>query len=1363
MAQKIATKDNYWISPNAVSISLNALGDADRIHCSAASGSTILCYMKGVTEGDGLEFDVGHKYKFWPLSISPTYFDTHTEKYVYVAIPRTAEKGMTARFVFPSEKLDVYGRSVTGGDDPEDTADYTDFPRLVSAFSPLVAASTGRAITENGAVWQYLRTLYGEAWVQYYEARSQNGLPVLYRQENFPQVYNVYGTATSDVTFKKMAAWIVAMTLSELVPQIRDDLYTAAYKYATNDTLEETFRYTFSTDHNIARMVASAIFAALRKPTLISALRSDINGTTITYRSEMSEVYVDTRRFMPPAPGPYTAADNVDDRMGENTNGLVPGGYAPGQDPSIEHNLQKDLAAHEHIYNNYSLTASNTQMRQRAVQAIADKDSSVKHLFGAPHTVTDPTYGELSFNPVFGAHNIGIEIPVDGAIARLVKTIGEPCSWTRRSLLDQQYGRRRPGQGERDNTANADPKQRVLVNHAIEDGDGNPTGYYSRDGELTYNANAVEADDYEEYYQKELWANSYPSGHSAYIWGIAVILMEVMPDRADKILKAAVEYCNSRMIARYHWASDTVHGRIIGSTMVPVLHALTNYDVSGELSAARAEYISLGGNPDIQSATAAVEAATPEQIGSEDFFYIWMQGIISSSGSDGQTPRTWLQRPDWGWLDSSEQYSAGGDGSWWIWNPVTDMVTFLKRIAYGAFEYLFAQQAEIKNLSVTGTATLQDASVSGQLTANHLQSTQYTGDGMFDTGYILQYINGKAKLVIDNLVCRGKFIINEIEDRIWTYSGGNLIFSAAGSTIFYVEYLDGDGQPMGYTRINSPWLLRKVPLLAGLIAWSKRKTIQRTLTPEEKARVRIFRCYETSDDGTMQTRNWWHINDIAFCQTLNRVKDKTVTSGGYSGSLSNTVYARKVVNIGSKRIEFSDDNRIYDYVDLSLTDCDPTYNDWPAAGDVIVQRGNPTDEGRQGWSTIEVTGEQRGLKVYDGVTGYSLENKKRAFIGYDANLKRALLEVFGDCYIGAMGQGSDIHDGSTYIRYNAETKKLEIKAQISAESTISGKEVDEFIESIIDPVADILQGNIDTAQNTANGAADAAAGAQNTASNALSQAQLAKQQADSVNYIKVALAQKTDVQGGLILTSMIALRDGNSRIWSGMNGVYSDGNTIAAWYGGEAYDIVRHPEYSQQRYAKALFRMDGTGYLASGNIKWDSSGNVTANTVTVNTGTLQLGGTDYTDQIKALAGMFVMDGNWIKAKYNFYSVGEIAMNSDIRMKDILQRFQLDVEKIAGMSLVRFLWKDRRDKYVHVGGIAQEWQEVLPQAVHEQPDGTLTLNYTAATYASVVSLSRKVVEQQETIRRQQETIRRQQQKIDELEERLKKIERMFGIS
>ena len=477
-----------------------------------------------------------------------------------------------------------------------------------------------------------------------------------------------------------------------------------------------------------------------------------------------------------------------------------------------------------------------------------------------------------------------------------------------------------------------------------------------------------------------------------------------------------------------------------------------------------------------------------QQVGDAGYYYIFTQGIISASEpTSNGLRRHWEQNINTGTLDSDEALDSGGTGEWWEYNPITDMVTFLKKIAHGEFEELLADYLEaeqtVTDLVVSrnflsgpdgkgfrmirnagndvSEVEVDRATIREKMYANWLQSSDYTGEGMLDSGFRLWYENGRSKLVIDDLIARGKFSVYELESRIMTHVGGDVVFSGAGSKIFFVEYLDENDDALGYTTINSPWMLRDKMLLGGvtgLAAWANRRKIQRQLTDAQKAQVRKFRCYVFSDDGTMKTRNWWRANDLARCQTFDHTQMKQTSEGYYSGdNVSNTVYWRRTAGIGSKAIEALDDGKIYDYFDLwnvldvqgetyideagneqVITDSTPgydvNYNDWPAAGDDVVQFGNAVDEDRQSMVVIEVTTGEPGMKVYNGVNTYNTSGCKWVGIGYDSTIKRAYADVFGDFYFGARGT-VDPRNGSTYVRFNSSTKLLEIKARISLEST----------------------------------------------------------------------------------------------------------------------------------------------------------------------------------------------------------------------------------------------------------------------------------------------------------------------------------------
>lgn len=545
----------------------------------------------------------------------------------------------------------------------------------------------------------------------------------------------------------------------------------------------------------------------------------------------------------------------------------------------------------------------------------------------------------------------------------------------------------------------------------------------------------------------------------------------------------------------------------------------------------------------------------------------------------------------------------------------------------------------------------KDITIDGKAYTKEIISPEYTGEGFFDTGYRLWYEDGRAKMVIDDLIARGKFSVYNLESRIMTFAGGDVVFSGAGSKLFYVEYLDENDAPIGYTTINSPWMLRGKMLLggiSGLAAWSNRRRIQKQLTNEEKARVAKFRCYVFSDDGTMKTRNWWHTNDLARSQTFDRTQMKRTSEGYYSGdNVSNTVYWRRVAGIGSKTIDGLDDNKIYDYFDLwnilnvqgktyideegrekTITDSTPgydaSYNDWPVAGDDVVQFGNAIDEDRQSLVVLEVTTGEPGMKVYNGVHTYNTVNCKWVGIGYDKTTKRAYADIFGDFYFGERGT-NDPRNGGSYVRYNSNTKKLEIKAVISAQSPYgnSGKTIDEKLNAAasayVGPLTNGLSDEHDYAEGAytaANNAQTTANGARDTANTANTKAEAADAKAQALQYIKNALSGVTEITGGLMLTTLIALRKYNGgdvsnpnsyTTWGGLNGAYVDGQTIAAWFGGGMVDHERYP--SLGNYAKILFRMNGSGYMASGKFTWDDSGNATIGGFEI--GADQLGALDY--------------------------------------------------------------------------------------------------------------------------------------------------------
>jgi len=58
---------------------------------------------------------------------------------------------------------------------------------------------------------------------------------------------------------------------------------------------------------------------------------------------------------------------------------------------------------------------------------------------------------------------------------------------------------------------------------------------------------------------------SYPSGHTAIGWGWALILSDLVPDRAEQILARGIAFGDSRNVCNVHWRSDVQAGILVGS------------------------------------------------------------------------------------------------------------------------------------------------------------------------------------------------------------------------------------------------------------------------------------------------------------------------------------------------------------------------------------------------------------------------------------------------------------------------------------------------------------------------------------------------------------------------------------------------------------------------------------------------------------------------------------------------------------------------------------------------------------------------------------------------------------------------------
>lgn len=132
---------------------------------------------------------------------------------------------------------------------------------------------------------------------------------------------------------------------------------------------------------------------------------------------------------------------------------------------------------------------------------------------------------------------------------------------------------------------------------------------------------------------------------------------------------------------------------------------------------------------------------------------------------------------------------------------------------------------------------------------------------------------------------------------------------------------------------------------------------------------------------------------------------------------------------------------------------------------------------------------------------------------------------------------------------------------------------------------------IEDAQNAANAAAAAereAAEAADKAVKAYNDAQEALIKAQNIDYLKAAFGDiQTEIAGGVILAGVIAVKDRNNNIISGIAGTIPQNQpNYPAIFAGAT-------DANNANNAKVAIYADGSGWLAGKSISWDAAGNAT--------------------------------------------------------------------------------------------------------------------------------------------------------------------------
>lgn len=443
--------------------------------------------------------------------------------------------------------------------------------------------------------------------------------------------------------------------------------------------------------------------------------------------------------------------------------------------------------------------------------------------------------------------------------------------------------------------------------------------------------------------------------------------------------------------------------------------------------------------------------ASDEQVGSADYYYIWLQGVISDT--DGTTPRTWSQQVDFGKKGTDEDLYDFSETDWYLYSKVTNTVTFLKKIVMQAgsyFQNIFLGSRELTGVA-TGATTAEyvDSEVlvatPSYIKANYLSKKSedqaqeqigflkglWVGDSFYsgilgDGGCFRKDADGKTYIEADKMYIRMKAYFDNVEIREYQHTGGNRIASQAqGFTCSRVEWIDANGDVLEQDVANLP-------------------------------NVVLFRCYWRVDDGEKKTDNQFIVGDLAYCKS-SEVTDNAIQTKAYWRLVVGRNSGNTTTDDGEAWIDISNAHDVNGNpvmttitwegqggVEQSMSVLSfQGSSDIPTPEDDICQLGNVRDETRQGAIIEYVSGEDApSYQIYQGIgdnaeNPYSLIDKNQIEIGYNSQTGHAHLTVYGDMYIGTRPN----EDGG-YVRYDQDTRALEVNGKLNVGSTLAdGRDV----------------------------------------------------------------------------------------------------------------------------------------------------------------------------------------------------------------------------------------------------------------------------------------------------------------------------------
>lgn len=414
-------------------------------------------------------------------------------------------------------------------EDSQLTADALEAP-----FIEFLETELGSELPKNGSVVDYLTALYHFA---------KAGKEGLFDEDIFPAIVAV-GKPEIDVEQGERAlfGWLFSMALAEICTKKYSELYRIGFLLAGDE--QPVLTVDMKSNPYISRMIASVLYVrfrrfaddylqkakeeltALNDENPLGCLKELIEDALPTNKAEGVAMLPDGTLFMPPAP--LNTQDNP------------------------QFSYDEEIMAY--VEQNYTLDSTCVEY-ERAIQSVEDNNYYM-------------AYQKVIYEKA--------GVPISTKMERLLDLVLKFGSWATHTMKDgycEQTGEYLEGYSE-NGAERTDAEYRKRPYDYYE---SSPLIAWNEYVGLCYPSYTEENYPIDYLIEYGKTSSSYPSGHSAREWNLALVLVNAMPDLYRNIIRRAFRFAQNRTISRYHWYSDVLIGCVMGSTVIPWLYNYSEY------------------------------------------------------------------------------------------------------------------------------------------------------------------------------------------------------------------------------------------------------------------------------------------------------------------------------------------------------------------------------------------------------------------------------------------------------------------------------------------------------------------------------------------------------------------------------------------------------------------------------------------------------------------------------------------------------------------------------------------------------------------------------------------------------------------